>query len=66
MKHKKTVQGYPHWRQIEFKDCTKNRNELNITEKLLSIKVIGTSYTSGGWLRLYVTESYEEALDTEK
>lgn len=59
MKHKKTVQSFPHWKQIGFKDCTKDRNQLNITEKLLQTKVIGTAYTSGNWLRLYVDDVYK-------
>ena len=56
---KKTVQSFPHWKQIGFKDCTKDRQQLNITEKLLQTEVIGTAYTSGNWLRLYVDDVYK-------
>lgn len=59
MKRKPTVQSYPHWRQIEFKDCTKNRNEIKITEKLLHAEVSGTRSSSGNWLRLYVDDVYK-------
>ena len=60
MKKKKTVQSYPHWRQIGFQGCTKNRNEIKITEKLLGAEVIGIDYTGGGWLRLNVKGKYQD------
>lgn len=59
----KTVQSYPHWKQIGFKNCTKNRDELEITDKLLSLEVIETGFTSGGSLRLNVDEFYQERID---
>ena len=58
MKHK-TVQAYPHWKQIGFKDCTKDRHQLNITEKLLQTEVVSTVLTSGNLLRLYVDDVYK-------
>ena len=60
MQKKKTVQSYPHWRQIGFEDCTKNRNEIKITEKLLRTEVTDTCYTGGGWLRLNVKGNYKD------
>lgn len=59
MKRRKTVQSFPHWKQIGFNDCTKDRHQLNITEKLLRAEVIGTAYTSSNWLRLYIDDVYQ-------
>lgn len=59
-KRKKKVSAYPHWRQIGFEDCTKDRQELKITEKLLNANVMSIGTTMGGWLRLNIRGNYRD------
>ena len=60
MSKNKKVQSYPHWRQIGFEDCTKDRRELKITEKLLNANVMSIDTTVDGWLRLNIRGNYRD------
>lgn len=57
---KKCVSAYPHWKQIQFEDCTKDRRELTITEKLLNAEVIDTSRAIGDYFRLHIRGKYKD------
>lgn len=56
----RTVSSYPHWKQIQFDDCTKDRRELKLTEKLLSAEVKDTAITMGNYFRLCVKGNYKD------
>lgn len=60
MSKNKKVQSYPHWKQIGFEDCTKDRRELKITEKLLNAEVVSTSVAIGDYLRLNIRGKYKD------